>query len=73
MQDSMANYSHHDVHHIPMTYGITGSLYLLTPSTHFAHPPPSASASGNHQSVLCVYELFWRAMLFVCFQNTILS
>ena len=32
MQYIIVNYGHHDVHYIPLTYFITGSLYLLTPS-----------------------------------------
>lgn len=31
------------------------SFYLLTPFTHFSHPQPLTS--GNHQSVLSVYDL----------------
>ena len=34
------------------TYFITGSSYFLTTFTHFAH------ASGNHQSVFRIYEVF---------------
>ena len=37
-----------------LIYFITGSLYLLTTFTHFAHP--HASAPSNYQSVLCIYE-----------------
>ena len=33
------------------------SLYPLTTFTHFPHP--TSPASGNHQSVLCFYGLFY--------------
>lgn len=35
MQNCIVKYSHHVVHYIPMTYFVTGNLYLLTPFTHF--------------------------------------
>ena len=35
-------------------YFITEGLYILTPVTYFFFSP---SPSGNHQSVLCIYEL----------------
>ena len=38
-----------------LIYFITGSLYLLTPFTHFIHHP-CPPTSGNHESVLCIYE-----------------
>ena len=41
---------------------ITGSLYLLTSFIHFAHLSPPAF--GNHQSVLCIYEL--RKKINIC-------
>ena len=42
------------VQYIPVTYFITGSLYLLIPFTYFTHS--TASCIGNHQFVPCVYE-----------------
>ena len=54
-----------------LIYVINGSLYLLTPFTHFTSPCPA----GNHQSVLCNSELCfvldstykWDHMVFVFF------
>ena len=37
-----------------LTYFITRSLYLLTTFIHFPLTPPPTS--GNHLSVLCIYE-----------------
>ena len=37
-----------------MTYFITGNLYLVINLIHFVLP--WLPTSGNHQSVLCVYE-----------------
>ena len=49
------NYNHHAVHYSLMTYFITGSLYLLTPFTHFAPPssphPPSPLVTTNLLSI----------------------
>lgn len=43
------------VHDIPgLTYPITGSLYILTPFTHFASP--NIPASDEHQCGPCIYE-----------------
>lgn len=57
MQDSI-NYSHHDTHYIPVTfYFITGSLYFLIPFYPF-HPSP-ISASGNHQYIVCVRQIWF--------------
>ena len=49
-----------------LLYFITRNLYLLTPSTHFTHPPPSAS--GNHRSAFCIYEtgIFYISIYFTC-------
>ena len=55
MQYSIINYSHSALHGIPMTYFITGSLYLFAFFFHFFLP--SSLASGNHQSVLWNFEL----------------
>ena len=44
-----------------LIYFITGSLYLLAAFTHFAHTPPTTS--GNHQSLLCIYELLLLLLL----------
>lgn len=50
-----------------LTYFIIGHLYLVTLFTNFAHhTPPPTSASGNHQSVLCMYEFG----VFVCIPRT---
>ena len=68
MKYSIINYSSHTVHYIPwLIYFITGSLYLLTPFNYLAHP--SCPASGNHQSVNCIYDLSFlllTALFFVC-------
>ena len=44
----------HAVNYITRTYFITGTLLF-----DHLHPffPPSTPASGNHQSVFCIYEL----------------
>ena len=54
-------WSRHAVHYISMTYFITGSLYSLIHSTHFAHPA-TALPSGSHQlfSVSVSFVLFIR-------------
>lgn len=53
--NSIINYTHYIVHYIPITYLFDiRSLYLLTQFTHFI-PTPTA-LSGNHQTVLCIYE-----------------
>ena len=62
MQFSVINYSHHAVHYFPMTYLFYNwKCALLTPFTHFPYhpPPPPSSVSSNHQSVLCIYELYF--------------
>ena len=46
-----------------LNYFLAGHLYLLTPFTHFTHPPPS-SASNSCQSVLWVFEF---SILGFCF------
>ena len=38
---------------------ITGSVYLLTTFTHFAHPP--SPASSNHQSILHIYKFEFKS------------
>ena len=35
--------------------------------THYSHPLPATITSGNHQSVLCIYELFLKFVLFSAF------
>ena len=46
---AVVNYNCRAVHTTPgLVYLITGSLYILTIFTHFAHPLSKASASGNH-------------------------
>ena len=42
--------SRHTVYYIPVTYFVTGSLYLLTL---YIHSPPPNPVCGNHQFVLC--------------------
>ena len=44
-------------------YCVTRSLYLLTPFTYFAHPQPPIS--GNHQSLLCIYDFVGFCLLLV--------
>lgn len=51
---SVINYSHHII--LNITDFIMAMLYFLTLFTHFPLPP-LLSASGNHQSVPCIYEL----------------
>ena len=73
IKQSIINCSHFSVYyHIPMTHFITGSLYLLTTFTHF--PYALTPTSGNHQPVLCIYEMGhlkknstckWDAIVFV--------
>lgn len=49
------------------TYFVTGSLHLWPPSPIYP-PPPSphpCPASGNHQSVLCIYELGGFCLFFL--------
>ena len=47
------------IHYILMTYFITGSLYLVINLIHVVLP--WLHISGNHQSVLCIYEFrFFR-------------
>lgn len=45
-------------------YSITGSLYFWIPFTHSL--PPTSLLSGNHQSVLLVYESGFHLASFVC-------
>ena len=45
-------------------YFITGSLYFWIPFTHSL--PPNSLLSGNHQSVLLVYESGFHLASFVC-------
>lgn len=45
---SVIDCSHNAVHYVPMTYVFYNESYkikLLTPLTHFAHPPPLATTS----------------------------
>ena len=52
--------SHHALHHIPRPYLLYNWKFVpFDPWTHFipACPPPHNLALGNHQSVLCIYEL----------------
>ena len=56
------NCSCHAVPYTLFIYFSTESVYLLTPYTHFAHFHPSFS-SGNHQYVLCTYELGFYLVL----------
>ena len=39
----------------PCDYSVTTNLYFLIPSP-FSASPPTSRPSGNHQSVLCIYE-----------------
>ena len=41
-----------------ITYFTTGSLYLWPPSPISPTPPSPVPASGHHQSVLCIHEVF---------------
>ena len=47
---------------------ILWSLYVLTSFTHFVQPIPIAHNSGNHQSVLCIYELRFFGC-YCCFRS----
>ena len=48
-----------------LTYFITLNLYPLIPFAPFAYTLPATS--GNHQSVLCIYELLCFAFRFFRF------
>ena len=62
---SIINHHHHAVHYIPMTYLFHNWKFVpLDSVTHFTHLP----TSGNHQSVLCIYE--FKGIAFVCLDST---
>ena len=51
MQYSVMSYSPHAVYYIPMTYFVTGSLYLLMSFTFFAHTPAPPQATTGQFSI----------------------
>ena len=64
IQYNIVNYSQHVLHYIlRIIYLIMESLYLLITFTHFPHIP--LHSSGNHQSVLCFYEVFVCLFVFI--------
>ena len=59
-----------DITSLGLTYFITGSLYLFTPFTYFAHLSPPAP--GSDQSVLCFYYfVFLRFHIWVRAHGTV--
>ena len=61
MQNNIANYDHHAVHYIPMTYLFYNGRFVSFDALDLFCP--TFTTPGNHQSVLCIYKLnfvlFW--------------
>ena len=49
-----------------LTYFITGSLYILTIFTHFAHPIPLPLATTNPLSTQLQFLFFLKTYAFIC-------
>ena len=63
---NIIDYIPYAVHYTPVTYFITGSLYILVSLTYFTHPPVPISSATTVYSLylwLCVY-LFSVSMTF---------